>query len=294
MRPRDEKRFSRQVVRQQIADLVAPHIVPEKVRMAEDFPDLTYRLVSSPPPSQGTLVLNPDGAYSFTPAADFSGTVTIAYEVDDDTADPDGSAKTIEVPPGHIGAIHGSVALDGARERPLAFQLADQILDIGEWAHEAGIAPERLPKEDLRKRYDALERSLVRTVRHLRSVAGTPNDLLGHDYDPVAVLDDMEDLSRRVAAASKLINGLPAKDRSQSGDASVVQELVERLIDVLDAFGIEARSGEIRKDNRGTEAVELLHLLGEKVLKLHFSRFTWRDHLQRVLAEREKAKSQAP
>jgi hypothetical protein len=48
-----------------------------------DSPVLTVVLVEGPPVSAGTLDLRPDGSFTFTPAATFSGTVTFRYQVSD-------------------------------------------------------------------------------------------------------------------------------------------------------------------------------------------------------------------
>ena len=42
---------------------------------------LTFTGVSNVPASQGVFVLNPDGSYTFTPAADFNGVLAITYQV---------------------------------------------------------------------------------------------------------------------------------------------------------------------------------------------------------------------
>ena len=77
--------------------------------------DLTFTVVAGtePDPSEGTLVFNPDGTYTFTPADDFVGIVTFTYEVcDDGTPVECAQAEvTIEVapvndPPVALSLIH--------------------------------------------------------------------------------------------------------------------------------------------------------------------------------------------
>ena len=45
--------------------------------------ELTYTPISTLPASSGTLVLNPNGTYTFTPALNFTGTVVVTYKVCD-------------------------------------------------------------------------------------------------------------------------------------------------------------------------------------------------------------------
>lgn len=61
---------------------------------ADDDP-LTAVLVTAP--SSGTLTLSPDGSFSFTPAAGFTGNATFTYQVDDGTVRSGAAAVTIGV-----------------------------------------------------------------------------------------------------------------------------------------------------------------------------------------------------
>jgi VCBS repeat-containing protein len=58
---------------------------------------LTYSLVQGPKAEQGKLVLQPNGSYSFTPAKDYSGTVTFTYKANDGTADSNVATMTLTV-----------------------------------------------------------------------------------------------------------------------------------------------------------------------------------------------------
>jgi len=60
-----------------------------------DLDALTYSVVSGP--ASGTLILNADGTYSYTPAANFSGIDSFAYEVFDGTAFSAAATVTITV-----------------------------------------------------------------------------------------------------------------------------------------------------------------------------------------------------
>ena len=46
---------------------------------------LTFTAITTVPASEGVLVFNPDGTYTFTPANDFNGVVVVTYEVCDAT-----------------------------------------------------------------------------------------------------------------------------------------------------------------------------------------------------------------
>ena len=62
-----------------------------------DSTTLTAVLVSGP--SHGTLTLNPDGSFSYTPAADYSGTDSFTYRVSDGQVDSGPATVTIDVIP---------------------------------------------------------------------------------------------------------------------------------------------------------------------------------------------------
>ena len=44
----------------------------------------TTVLVAGPTPAQGTLTLNQDGSFTFTPASNFNGTASFTYKAKDD------------------------------------------------------------------------------------------------------------------------------------------------------------------------------------------------------------------
>src|SRR5207237_7659887 len=55
-------------------------------RRSSDLADgnpLTAVLVSGPPPAQGTLALNANGSFGFTPALNFNGPATLTNKADD-------------------------------------------------------------------------------------------------------------------------------------------------------------------------------------------------------------------
>jgi gliding motility-associated-like protein len=60
---------------------------------------LTYTPISIPSPNAGILTFNPDGTYTFTPAANFTDTVKVTYKVCDANNDCDTAVLTIIVTP---------------------------------------------------------------------------------------------------------------------------------------------------------------------------------------------------
>src|SRR5204863_104554 len=60
---------------------------------------LTAVLVSGPLPTQGTLTLNPNGSFTFTPTLNFNGPATFTYKANDGTADSNTATVTITVTP---------------------------------------------------------------------------------------------------------------------------------------------------------------------------------------------------
>ncbi|MBE0560372.1 MAG: tandem-95 repeat protein, partial [Ochrobactrum anthropi] len=78
--------------------------VPGNVLTNDFDPDgdpVTINTTPVVPPSSGTLVLNPDGSYLYTPATDFVGVVSFVYEICDNGTPPlcDQAVVTITVIP---------------------------------------------------------------------------------------------------------------------------------------------------------------------------------------------------
>src|SRR6185503_7607550 len=48
-----------------------------------DGDTLTYSLADKGDPAHGTVTINPDGSYSYTPTADYNGSDSFTYQVDD-------------------------------------------------------------------------------------------------------------------------------------------------------------------------------------------------------------------
>lgn len=66
-----------------------------------DSPTLTYTIVTPPPAAQGTVAITnaTTGAYSFTPAAGFTGTTSLTFKANDGAVDSNTATVTISVAP---------------------------------------------------------------------------------------------------------------------------------------------------------------------------------------------------
>jgi len=69
---------------------------------------LTVNATPITPPANGTLILNPDGSYTYTPNPDFNGTDTFEYEVCDDQTPPACDTATV------------LITIDSVNDAPLA------------------------------------------------------------------------------------------------------------------------------------------------------------------------------
>ena len=77
-----------------------------------DGDSLTYSLVDGP--AHGTVVVNPDGSFTYSPAANFNGTDSFTYKANDGTVDSNIATVSITVTPVNDSpvAADGSVAKD--------------------------------------------------------------------------------------------------------------------------------------------------------------------------------------
>jgi VCBS repeat-containing protein len=107
-----------------------------------DLDTLTYSLASGGDVSNGTLVLNPDGSFEYTPDPDFSGTDSFTFEASDGNGGVDTGVFTITVNPSNDApvAVDGSDSVDEDAANPLTGSLvatdadADNLtyaLDVG-------------------------------------------------------------------------------------------------------------------------------------------------------------------
>ena len=69
---------------------------------------LTFGLASNGSPAHGTVTVNPDGSYSYTPAANFNGTDSFTYTVSDGKGGT--TSGTISV---NVGAVNDGPTTSG-------------------------------------------------------------------------------------------------------------------------------------------------------------------------------------
>ncbi len=99
-----------------------------------DGDDLTFTVVpgTGPSASEGELVFNSDGTYTFTPAEDFVGTVTFTYEVCDDGTPVEctQAVVTIEVTPVNDSPVATDEMLTTEEDTPVGGDLSDNVTDV--------------------------------------------------------------------------------------------------------------------------------------------------------------------
>lgn len=70
---------------------------------------LTYSIAPGDAPANGTVVMNADGTYVYTPDADYNGTDTFTYTVTDPSGETDSATVTVTVAPQNDAPIAGSI-----------------------------------------------------------------------------------------------------------------------------------------------------------------------------------------
>jgi VCBS repeat-containing protein len=108
-----------------------PTATPQTVSTNEDTPvtgqidakdvdgdTLTYRVATSP--SNGTVVIDPDGSYHYTPAGNFSGTDTFSVQVDDGHGGTTSVLVTVTVEPVNDEPVASSPARTTPEDTPVS------------------------------------------------------------------------------------------------------------------------------------------------------------------------------
>ncbi len=81
------------------------------------------------PTTEGTLVVNPDGTYTFTPAPGFTGTIEVPYDLSDGLGNSDDAVLTITVNDPPTAGTDDEMLLPGASYE---FDLDDIVVDTGD------------------------------------------------------------------------------------------------------------------------------------------------------------------
>ena len=92
-----------------------------------DSPSLTAAVVSGP--AHGTLTLNPDGSFSYVPAANYNGTDAFTYKANDGTADSGVATVSIAVTAVNDAPTAASQAVTTNEDTPVAVTLAGADVD---------------------------------------------------------------------------------------------------------------------------------------------------------------------
>jgi VCBS repeat-containing protein len=105
---------------------------------------LTYSIVDAPAANKGSLDFKSDGTYTFTPAADFAGTVTFTYRANDGAENSNIATVTLEVSPVNDAPTAAPVAVEGAEEQAITGKVigSDQDGDSLTYKLSATGAPE--------------------------------------------------------------------------------------------------------------------------------------------------------
>ena len=92
-----------------------------------DSPALTYAVVTGP--AHGALVVNPDGSFTYTPAADFNGTDTFTYRASDGTLSSNLATVTLTVNPVNDPPVADNDAYSVNEDGTLNVAAGDGVLD---------------------------------------------------------------------------------------------------------------------------------------------------------------------
>ncbi|MCE9525421.1 MAG: tandem-95 repeat protein [Planctomycetales bacterium] len=91
-----------------------------------DSSNLTVTVVSQP--VHGTVALNEDGSFTYTPSADYNGVDGFSYTVSDGTQESDVATVTINVNPVEDAPVTANDAFSTDEDTPLAVDIAGSVL----------------------------------------------------------------------------------------------------------------------------------------------------------------------
>ncbi len=105
-----------------------------------DSPSLTYALVSGP--QHGTLAFNPDGSFSYAPAADYNGADSFTFRADDGALDSNIATVSLTVSPVDDAPVAVDGAAAGAEDTAINGQAAASDLDSPSLAYTVVAGPQ--------------------------------------------------------------------------------------------------------------------------------------------------------
>lgn len=101
---------------------------------------MTYTAITTVPSNQGVLTMNANGGYTFTPAANFNGTVVIEYRVCDATL-CDTATLTITVSPVNDAPVASSSTVPTNEDAPLTGTVITSITDVDDASNTLTVTP---------------------------------------------------------------------------------------------------------------------------------------------------------
>ncbi len=104
---------------------------------------LTFGLAQNGGPAHGTVTVNPDGSYSYTPAANYNGTDSFTYTVSDGQGGTTTGTVTLNVTPVNDAPTTSGGATAGTEDQSVAGQLA--ATDVDGDTLTFGLAPNGAP-----------------------------------------------------------------------------------------------------------------------------------------------------
>ncbi|MBN9497444.1 MAG: tandem-95 repeat protein [Alphaproteobacteria bacterium] len=104
---------------------------------------LTFALAQNGGPAHGTVTINPDGSYTYTPAADYNGTDSFTYTVSDGKGGTDTATVTLNVAPVNDAPLTVGGATAGTEDSNVTGRLT--ATDVDGDALSFALAPNGMP-----------------------------------------------------------------------------------------------------------------------------------------------------
>jgi len=94
-----------------------------------DGDTLTYSLADKGDPAHGAVTINPDGTYSYTPAADYNGADSFTYQVDDGKGGTATATVSLTMNPQNDTPVAQAGTASGSEDHAITGQLAATDVD---------------------------------------------------------------------------------------------------------------------------------------------------------------------